>query len=161
MALKENDSFPWSLEQAAKEGLGSAAWTKEDGSRVWIERNEAGFEAAAFWGGDRVLGATWKWEGAPGGSACVLSEISGLHADAMETAGLSTTDKNERILEIMGAMAMGPGTYARSDWEEWKAVKEAGLGFSEKQGRAWKRRSGPVAAPNGAGVAAKRGLHGR
>ena len=113
MAWATTDHFSWSLEQASKEGLGAAAWTKDDGSRLWLERTEDGFEVAAFWGA-LALGAKWKWEGLPNESSCALTHASGVHALALEASGLNPKAKHARVMEIMGAMAMGQEDLPRS-----------------------------------------------
>ena len=82
----------------------------------------------------------------------------------MEAARLSPAESQERVMEIMGAMAMGRGTFASADWNEWKAVGEAGLGFAGQKDGAWERLSKTIAAPDvdrAGGVAARRGPHGR
>ena len=131
MSSNENIMFPWSLEVAAKDGFGAAAWIKDDGSCVSIERNSRGFVAEAHWGGQLSLRARWLWTGDPESSLCVLSEAQGPAAEAMEKVGLEPESKHKRILEIMGAMSMGPGKHAFSPWTEWEQLSNSGLGFSE------------------------------
>ena len=149
MAIKKVAEFPWNLEQAAKDGVGAMAWSMEDGSRLWLQRSDFGFEAQAWRGEELLLGAKWVWSGKPGESVLNLSEMQGSGAQAMGKAGVDLQSQNRRIMEFMGAMAMGQGQSATADWEDWKSLSSAGLGFSSVQKQDWEKGAwSAMAAPS-------------
>lgn len=123
MAIEAIDAFPWSLQEAWRDGVGVGVWSMADGASLWMERSDAGYEALASRNGELRLGARWAWSGAPGHSSCEAVEVWGPGADLLAKSGLGGEEKSQRILTVMGAMAMGQGKSAAIGWEDWQALK--------------------------------------
>jgi hypothetical protein len=106
---------------------------------VWIERGELGFAAEAVWAGDLSARAEWVWLGEPEKSELVLGKIEGPAGDAMEKAGLDAKERSARLLEVMGAMAMGMKSQACVAWPEREALSRAGMGFPQAGETDWSK----------------------